>query len=449
MMRRIPWLVAAALVAVPATAPGQGGGGPEIDFGDMIHVLRDFDSARPILQMRWIEYPGDVFGWGYCPIPVTADGAEIPFVELSCDPDPLYDDQILEVDLGRLNGARTQERTIRMHYNEVITNIQKASVVDLDEALRLKLGFNCFSPAPTSGRGLVDEMPWVCGSWKVIDSPMENLSLYQRILKYGHIQTDPLELDPWSHGDPSLPPAYHPALRAVDWAKFSKRVVHLLPMGSEPDSVRIGFRPYAARTSTSAKAASPNAVSPVVCFGEAWPDGFNPVCKDPELLSSDDHLSASSTLGGAADKDGRIGGDVLAYLNRILRVPVETDSLAAPLSVRPALIRLEDLKTIIEAPPGLPEPADEMFVDFRSVYYRRSDSRDQLFRSLKPLGGGIWIEEPAVPLLAWLEFINGPEPAGYLSDAPGFIASSSDALRCVEFIHNYEVPADLGWDFDY
>lgn len=443
------WLVAAALVAVPAPAPAQGGGGPEIDYGDMIHILRDFDTGRPILQKRWIEYPGDAFDWGYCPIPVTAEGVEIPFVELSCDPDPIYEKQILEVELGRLNGARTQERNIRMHFNEVISNIQKAAVVDLDEALRLKLGFNCFSPAPTAGRSIADEMPLVCGSWKVIDSPLENLSVYQRILKYGHIQTDPLELDPWAHGDPTQPPVYHPALRAVDWAKFSKRTVHLLPVGSEPPPIRAAFRSYASRTSVAAKAASPGLVSPLVCFGESWPDGFNPVCKDPELLSADDHLTASSALGGAADKSGLINADVLAYLNRILRVPVETDYLVAPLSVRPALIRLEDLKTVIEAPPGLPEPADEMFVDFRPVNYRRSDSRDQLFRSLVPLGDGLWIEELEVPLLAWLEFINGPEPAGWLSDAPGFMASSSDALRCVEFIHNYEVPADLGWDFDY
>jgi hypothetical protein len=440
-------LIAATFLALPTGARAQGGG--EVDYGDMIHVLRDVETARPILQKRWIEYPGDIYDWGYCPIPITAQGAEIPFVELSCEPDPAWETEILEVELGRLNEARTQERNIRMHFNEVISNIQKAAVVDLDEALRLKLGFNCFSPALTVGRSFADEAPPVCGSWKVIDSPLENLSLYQRILKYGHIQTDPLELDPWAHGDPNQPPVYHPALSAVDWAKFSKRTVHLLPIGSEPPPVRAARRSHATRTSVTAKTASPGLVSPLVCFGEAWPDGFNPVCKDPELLSADDYLTASSTLGGAADKTGQIDADVLAYLNRILRVPVETDYLVAPLSVRPALIRLEDLKTIIEAPPGLPEPADEMFVDFGPVSYRRSDSRDQLFRSLKPLGDGLWIEDSSLPLLAWLEFINGPEPDGWLVDAPGFIASSSDALRCVEFIHNYEVPEDLGWDFEY
>jgi hypothetical protein len=30
----------------------------------------------------------------------------------------------------------------------------------------------------------------------------------------------------------------------------------------------------------------------------------------------------------------------------------------------------------------------------------------------------------------------------------GFVAAAADGVRAVEFVHNYEIPEDLGWDFD-
>jgi hypothetical protein len=46
----------------------------------------------------------------------------------------------------------------------------------------------------------------------------------------------------------------------------------------------------------------------------------------------------------------------------------------------------------------------------------------------------------------WLSDQNGPQPLESVRDVSGFVASASDALRSVEFVHNYEIPADL-WDF--
>jgi len=53
-----------------------------------------------------------------------------------------------------------------------------------------------------------------------------------------------------------------------------------------------------------------------------------------------------------------------------------------------------------------------------------------------------------VPLLDWLRFINGPDPEG-AREIDAFVAASSDTLRSIEFVHNYAVPEDLGWDFTY
>jgi hypothetical protein len=46
----------------------------------------------------------------------------------------------------------------------------------------------------------------------------------------------------------------------------------------------------------------------------------------------------------------------------------------------------------------------------------------------------------------WLSDRNGPPPADAVKGITGFVVAASDGLRAVEFVHNYEVPADL-WDF--
>lgn len=433
-MRRLTMLLA-ALVAL--ALPGAGTAQSGQDYGDLIEILRDVDTARPILQKRWIEYPGDVFDWGYCPIPIDAAGEEVPFLDLTCDPDPLQADRVIEVDyFGRLNAGRTDERNMRMHFNETINQIRDSEVVDLDPVGRLNLGTSCWYEYWGE--------PLQCKVWKTIDSPMENLSLYRRLLKYGHLQTDPLELDPWWHGDPSLPPQYHPALRAEDWPKFSLGVRHLLPFGGVPT---FAGEPVAARADTDRGA---RLADPLIgCFSPVFPDGFDPACALPEPVEVADFVSAASHLGGAADKTGKITPDLVAYENRILDIPVATDYSAAPLSVLPALIRLEDLTTIVEATPGLPAPADELFVDYSAARYMRSEWRDEVVEVLHPLGEDMFQKESEVPLPGWLHFINGPEPDTELTAATAFVAAASDGLRCVEFMHNYEVPADLGWDFKW
>ena len=182
-----------------------------------MHILRDPDTGQPILQKRWIETPGDVYNWGYCPIAVDASGDEIPFADVSCD--PLYPEAVVEVDyFGRLNGGRTKVRNQRMHFNEVVDNIKASCEVRQDETGRLKIGY-CDDLVKL---GEVTE-------WAVVDSPMESMGLYVRLMKFGHLQTDPMEEDMWAHGDPATMPQYHPALGPEDWDKFHETVRHLLP----------------------------------------------------------------------------------------------------------------------------------------------------------------------------------------------------------------------------
>ncbi len=404
-------VVAWMLLPLPVAAQDHGGGGGGGEgcgdvLGDLIHILRDASTGQPILQQRWIEYPQDTFDWGYCPIPVDAAGNEIPFADLSCDPHPDYLDAVVEVDyFGRLSGGRTKERNSRMHFNEVISSIKDSGRVGQDETGRLMLGYDCTAMA--------------CATWAVIDSPMENLALYTRLMKYGHFQTDPLEVDLWAKGDPAAGTQYHPALAPEDWAKFIGSAKNLLPMNAKVEA----------------------------CFGAAYDNGFNVPCAEPESLDSRDFKRAAASLAGAANKTGKITADLVQYMNRILKIPLNTTASKSNPDTLPALIRTEDKSAIFEAGPDLPAPADERFVDYDKMAYDRLAARNAILLLLRPLGGGTWIEDDGIVLADWLEFANGaPVPAVGFA---GFLDASSDSLRSIEFVHNYAIPEDLGWDFGY
>ena len=398
------------LIPVMAAAEAGGGGGCGDVFGDLIHIQRHAATGQPILQKRWVEVK-DGHDWGYCPIPLDATGKEIGFAPDSCDPaDP---DAVVEVDyFGRLNGGRTKERNSRMHFDEVIANIKLAGMVKQDETGRLKLGYDC----QTNRAGEVSG----CSTWSTIDSPMASLALYTRLMKYGHLQTDPAEVDIWAHGDPAAGIQTHLALDAGDWKKFHQSVRHLLPARD--------------------------------CFAGGV---FDPACQQPESLDSADFVRAASFLGAAANKGGKITVDLVQYMNRILKITQDTETTSATLATLPALVRdcgpdpanqLPPAQcSIVAASAGLAAPADETFVDFGATGYLRSEWREETLEAILPMGIDLWQTRKDVPLLDWLNFVNKPSPANPLRDVNGFVSASSDALRAIEFIHNYAVPEDLGW----
>lgn len=415
---------------VLAFAQGHGGGsggeggasGCGDVFGDLIHIKRDANTGQPILQKRWVEMPGDTFGWAYCPIPVNGAGEEIGFADLSCDPaDPLATVEVSY--FGRLSAGRTKERNSRMHFDEVISSIKDPAVgrVNQDDTGRLSLGDTCTPNADGALR---------CANWRVIDSPMENMALYARLMKYGHLQTDPEEVDTFAHGDPAAGTQYHTALAAEDYAKFDATVRHLLPRG-ESDTTPAD-----------------------TCFAGGV---FNKACAGGERLGSRDFIRAGSFLAGAADKHGIITVDLVQYMNRILKITLDTEISTANVLTLPALIRdcgggdgvaylpLDQCKTKA-ATADLPAPANERFVNFRATNYLRSGWRDRNLEVLRPIDGTRrWQEARDVMLMDWLGDQNGLQPNA-VTGINGFVLATSDGLRAIEFVHNYEIPEDL-WDF--
>jgi len=475
---RFGWIILIVMtlfLLIPAAAVSKGGKGkgggdpivvvdPVVDygdvFGDLMHILRyeyyDEDleeyvpTGQPIFAQRWVEMPAELpgYGWGYCAIGVDEFGAEIFFLPYSCDLDVGDDPElspVVEVDyFGRLNASRVQERNMRMHFNETITNIKQAGQLRLDPTGRLELGFEselntgdplCFVGGP-EGQCL----------WSTIDSPMENMALYRRMMKYGHLSTDPMEEDLWWHGDPATDPLeiVHPALDKDDFAKFDAA-----GLGSMLPAMYLG------------------------CFDE---DNYGASCANPEYLTPEDFNTSAIFLGASAGKHGIITDHLVQYLNRFLRITQTTLFAASTKATLPAMYRDcydgdDPWKENEEAPKDYPLGYDlsygtceikevdsstpnyldfpniqELFVDFGvSAYVRNtvwSGARAKL--ALETTAGLLvtsWDYNSNVSLLEWIKVPNPNVPT--VTNIDNFVDSSSDALRVIEYTHNYEVPENL------
>jgi hypothetical protein len=283
---------------------------------------------------------------------------------------------------------------------------------------------------------------------------MESMALYVRLMKYGHLATDPMEVDTWAHGDPALGIQFHPALSEADWPKFRQaRLWNLLPAPK----------------------------------GSCWlgvSKKFNPRCATPKSLDKADFASAAAYLGAAANKTGKITVDLVQYLNRFLKITRDTAATAATKDILPALYEdcysggdpwLEgaeppegyDLETdlgyeslCITYPaaadiPGWDVYADftnvkEMFVDFSRSQYKRKDRADvKADLILEGSASGSWV------------LVHGDAPMQWVADYPNrdvdptneveihnFVGAASDTLRAIEYIHNYAVPEDLFCKYD-
>jgi hypothetical protein len=269
-----------------------------------------------------------------------------------------------------------------------------------------------------------------CAEWRVIDSPMENLALYTRLMKYGHFQTDPEEEDTWAHGSPASGKQYHPALTLEDYEKFDGGMRHLLPRGEE------------------------ELTAEETCFSGESGEVFAADCALGERLGSRDFVRAASFLSGAANKTGQITVDLVQYMNRILKITLDTEMSKSNVFTLPALIR--DCGEDNELPDptingkckdkpaadGLAAPANERFVNFRATNYSRASWRNRKLEVLQRADESTWREIRGLKLMDWLDFINEKQ-TGAVKNIDGFVEASSDGLRSIEFVHNYAVPEDL------
>jgi hypothetical protein len=200
-------------------------------------------------------------------------------------------------------------------------------------------------------------------------------------------------------------------------------------------------------------------------------DTFAAACATAHDLDGKDFSRGASFLGGAANKTGKVTTDLVQYLNRILKITLKTTTTVSTTKTLGALVRDCPSDPAIPNPEAEPqvEPtynmngctideADvgvdpdkvfpdlhERFVDFAVADFTRGDTMDEpIVTIIRPEAEGSWVEDEA-SLMDWLAYRNGV-PAGAVENIDGFVAAGNDAVRTIEFIHNYAIPEDL-WDF--
>lgn len=126
------------------------------DYGDLFALLRDVNGV-PVLTEITGEYYVQPVGVDGLPLQLDAEG-ELVDAELAT-----------EVEFGRLNIVRSPQDILDMAFEEAMTVLEApGAVISLDFGGRLTSTY----PDPVTGEIIV----------KTIDSPRENMALYQRIM---------------------------------------------------------------------------------------------------------------------------------------------------------------------------------------------------------------------------------------------------------------------------
>lgn len=144
----------------PGTAGIKKGG----DYGDLYWILRDPITGEPI----YTKWDGDV----YTIVSNSEDGFIQPIdkdgnpIKLDAEGVPVDEQALVLVTFDRLNMARSPSKVLDHAYDEAVSSIVNSSTpITYDDAGRLVVTID--------------------GEKKVIDSPLENLALYETFLKNG------------------------------------------------------------------------------------------------------------------------------------------------------------------------------------------------------------------------------------------------------------------------
>lgn len=309
------------------------------------------------------------------------------------------------VDFGRLNLGRAPDAVIAHGLDEAINKLNLATDIKLDPAGRLVLALP--DEATDDPLDIVE---------KTIDAPAENLALYVKMMLDGHWITDPTPVEPGGGGGkgggggpppddgPSTEP--RPILGCFDEdgnATLLKENLDTLGYGGLCDDARTNID-----------------------------------------MTNQELQLAASLLAAAADKTGTFTLDMVIYINSVYGIN-QAGSL-----------------------PG--EVEGKTYFDFGGFSYGRSGIYgNRSSGTCNP--GWVWVLQPdnedyihftaqcmdilgydpdtnpSYNAVRFTDFVEEYEPPfiNYLFDANirGFAQSADDALRVIEYIHNYKIPENI------
>ncbi|BCS98363.1 hypothetical protein DSLASN_39950 [Desulfoluna limicola] len=365
----------------------------------------------------------------------------------------LWTDMVQEVHFGRLNIGRAPAHVLQAAFDEAITTINSAKEVRQDASGRLLLVRDIPSATevdPATGIPVMEEIV------KAIDSPRENMALYIKLLKDGHLITPGDERAPIDRsvngGIPiskllDLVDGPSKALRpTIDIAKLRAWGLGYL--------VDVEEKEYETYTDNEGalQVVTPGGC-PVGFTCESW-TGL--LTADGSSASDSDFSMAATFFASAGDKTGTVTIDQLVYMNSILGIN--------------KVVGYSDYNDDgTPADGAIDYSAHPVYFDFS---LNKGYSRDDTFKSrgnifldtdgswdigsytgeVSVLQGGedsqIWTEDhyfeilTNIPFRSWGLGVNGfPDFKTIATDnIAGFCQEADDDLSVIEFVHTYQIP---------
>ncbi|RJX35809.1 MAG: hypothetical protein C4531_01370 [Desulfurivibrio sp.] len=449
-------------------------GRSECAVGELTAVAANSDGTLKLTVDEWfIEPDGSWDGVIYC------DGIK-------------WTDLIDEVSFGRLNLSRSPEAVLQAAFDEAINSINNADKVEIDAAGRLLLTTAIYEEFDT---GLTCEAKLIETVTKAIDSPLENLALYVKLMQDGHLVTPGDERAPIDRslngGIPlwkmlELEDGPSTALRpTINITKMREWGLNDLVDVTEVDYYTY-YQCYGVDgvdedveedeveclcvNQDGDSVTCPDVVSrELKAVAVACP--VDKVCEGPfSGITTDDgtitpvgvHFGfAASFLAAAADKTGDIGVDMVVYLNSILGINKVIGYSAYDLDGNPAATAINYAENPVYFDYGVISgesdyARDEVFKDPIRGQVRTQGGVEDHPRPeydgqvtvLKSTSDGVWAETPCPIIgddsvsfdnigLGDNGFPNGTVAA---NDILGFSQMADDDLSVIKFIHTYQIP---------
>lgn len=352
--------------------------------------------------------------------------------------DIYWTDLIQEVEFGRLNLGRAPEAVLDRSFDEAISAINKADDIWLDASGRMVLRTRIYDEFLTDEYG---DPLYLETIEKAIDSPKENLALYLKLIKDGHLITPADNRQPI---DASLNGGI-PAWKAIELEDGPSSALRPIIDIDKMNEFGLGYLVDAQNIGTYYTYVDEDGnliVTDTPCDTcEQW-YGIKTL-SELDVCTGNDFDFTASFLAAAADKTGHMTVDKIVYLNSIMGVnkvigysDYNEDGTPADGAINykktPVYFDFgQNMNTYnrgntyrnrgqVETPGGFGQPA---------TY--NGDVR-VLVESTTP---GTWVEKDVD---INFNVFDGVDFSG--NNVHGFNGMADDDLRVIEYIHTYQIP---------
>ncbi|MBU1234735.1 MAG: hypothetical protein KKD01_00915 [Proteobacteria bacterium] len=352
--------------------------------------------------------------------------------------DIYWSDLVQEVEFGRLNVGRAPDAVHDRSFDEAINNINKADWIWIDAAGRMVLRTKIYDEFLTEADGTPILLETV---EKAIDSPLENLALYLKLMLDGHLITPADDREPIDNSLNGGIPAWK-ALDLVDGPSNALRptidIKKMISFGLGHLVDAQGIGTYYTQTDEEGQLV----VTDTPCDGcEEW-YGIKTLSDDDECAAQDFEFTASF-LAAAADKTGHMTVDKIVYFNSIMGINKVVGYSEYNEDGTPAdgAINYRKNPVYFDYGPNLTEYARTY------TYQNRGEVADwggdgvpatytgTTFVLAESATAGTWVETEII--LNKMVFDN-QDLSG--NNIRGFRWMSEDDLRTIEYIHTYQIP---------